>query len=153
MNAQISLLKASITSDLAQIDKLYGCLSDYPSPLKTPEQAIIVGYYLHNLYTAFENICLNVAKAFENQIDDQSKWHSQLLKRMTLRIEGIRPQLFSPESYDCLDELRRFRHIFRNAYSVSLDPDRLQLVLSKAQQLKRLYPDDINHFQMFLDSL
>ncbi|WP_390889390.1 ribonuclease toxin HepT-like protein [Leptodesmis sichuanensis] len=65
-----------------------------------------------SLYTVFENISLNVAKTFENQIDDKSQWHSVLLRRMTLEIEGIRPCLYSLETYQCLDELRRFRHFF-----------------------------------------
>jgi hypothetical protein len=34
------------------------------------------------------------------------------------------------------DELGRFRHMFRYAYDVELDPQRLRLVLSKALQPK-----------------
>jgi hypothetical protein len=153
MNTRMALLKASIDADLGEIGKLYACLSDYSLPLKTPEHAILVGYYLHNLYTAFENISLNVAKAFENQIDDKSQWHFVLLKRMTLEIEGVRPKLYDSKTHECLDELRRFRHIFRNAYSISLDPDRVQLVLSVAERLKVLYNQDINQFKLFLESI
>ena len=153
MNEKIQLLKADIDADLAEIAAIYDKLASYPIPLSDPEKVIVVGYYLHNLYTAFEYLCVLVATAFENQISDRSQWHSLLLRRMTQEIEAIRPRLFSHEAYDCLDELRRFRHVFRSAYSITLDADRLELVLKKAKQLQSLHLTDITVFKQFLDSL
>ena len=38
---------------------------------ETPqEECIVVGYRLHNLYNAFENIFRNVARAFENTLEE-----------------------------------------------------------------------------------
>lgn len=151
MTPKAALLKANIDADLAEIEKIYEFLAHY-STIDTLEQAILAGYYLNNLYSAFENICLNIAQTFENQIDDRSRWHAALLKRMTLDIESIRPKLLSPATYNALDELRRFRHIFRNAYTLELDPQRLQLVLYHAQQLQQYYPADLAQFKAFLNS-
>ena len=72
---------------------------------------------------------------------------------MTLEIEGIRPQLWSEESYQELNELHRFRHLFRNAYTLELDPQRIAIVLSQAQRLHPLYKSDLDLFKTFLDSL
>lgn len=151
MTPKAALLKANIDADLTEIEKIYEFLAHY-STIDTLEQAILAGYYLNNLYSAFENICLNIAQTFENQIDDRSRWHAALLKRMTLDIESIRPKLLSPATYTALDELRRFRHIFRNAYTLELDPQRLQLVLYHAQQLQQYYPADLAQFKAFLNS-
>ncbi|MEB3163199.1 MAG: hypothetical protein VKK80_08230 [Prochlorothrix sp.] len=151
MTPKAALLKANIDADLAEIEKIYEFLAHYYT-IDTLEQAILAGYYLNNLYSAFENICLNIAQTFENQIDDRSRWHAALLKRMTLDIESIRPKLLSPATYTALDELRRFRHIFRNAYTLELDPQRLQLVLYHAQQLQQYYPADLAQFKAFLNS-
>jgi hypothetical protein len=52
-----------------------------------------------------------------------------------------------------LDELRRFRHLFRSAYRLHLDAERLALVCKKAQALKLLYDADMERFLTFLDSL
>lgn len=153
MNPQAALLKANIDADIREIEALYQRLAVYENNLNNTEKAIVAGYYLHNLYTAFKNICLNVARTFENQVDDRSQWHSVLLKRMTLDIEGLRPHLFRHEVYIRLDELRRFRHLFRNAYTISLDPQRTLLVVAQAQQLKALYKLDIEEFKAFLDAL
>lgn len=152
MNPQAALLKANIDADIQEIESIYERLTQYASAT-TSEQAIVAGYYLHNLYNAFENVCLNVARAFENHIDDRSQWHAVLLKRMTLDVEGLRPKLLSPESYQYLDELRRFRHVFRNAYTRELDPQRVVIVINQAQKLQELYKADLSQFKDFLNSL
>ncbi|MGO8693507.1 MAG: hypothetical protein ACLQMF_07505 [Rectinemataceae bacterium] len=41
-----------------------------------------LGYTLHNIYCAFENYFLRIAKFFENGLD-QRFWHGELLDRMT----------------------------------------------------------------------
>lgn len=153
MNPQAALLKANIDADIQEIEALYGRLSDYANALTTTEQAILAGYYLNNLYNAFENISLNVARTFENQIDARGQWHTTLLKRMTLDIEGIRPRLWYSETYKSLDELRRFRHIFRHAYTIELDPQRMMVVVIQAQRLQRLYRADLDQFKAFLNTL
>lgn len=49
-----------------------------------------LGYTIHNIYAVMENACLRVAKFFENNVSDPS-WHKELLERMKLTIEGVRP--------------------------------------------------------------
>lgn len=40
-----------------------------------------------------------------------------------------------------------------SAYSITLDPDRLELVLQQALQLESLYQTDLEVFERFLTSL
>ena len=49
-----------------------------------------LGYTIHNLYSLLENYALRIAKTFENQLESTS-WHSDLVRRMTLEIRGVRP--------------------------------------------------------------
>ena len=70
---------------------------------------------------------------------------------MTQDIEGMRPRLLSDRAYEYLDELRRFRHVFRSAYSMTLDPQRLELILEQALALKQLYNEDLTKFKQFLN--
>jgi len=153
MNAQIRTLKADIAADLKAIAETYTAINRYASGPTGEEQLIVLAYYLHNLYCAFESIFQHIAEVFENQISDQASWHTELLRRLTLDIEEVRPRLLSDEAYDCLDELRRFRHLFRGAYRLHLDAERLALVQKKAQALERIYRADIERFLAFLDSL
>ena len=72
---------------------------------------------------------LRVAKAFENNIDDERGWHAQLIRRMTLDITGMRPALFPRSLAPALDELRSFRHMFVHAYDLEIDPEKLEFTL------------------------
>ena len=157
MNAQTTIqvrtLKADIASDLKAIAEIYAALDRYDAEPLSDDQAIIVAYHLHNLYCAFESIFQRVAEVFGNQVSDQAGWHADLLRRMTLDIEGLRPRLLSEQAYDCLDELRRFRHLFRSAYRLHLDVERLALVRRKALALEKNYQAEIERFLAFLDSL
>lgn len=154
MAAPIQTLKADISADVEAITDIYAALDRCPIESATTEDdLIIIGYFLHNLYCAFESIFQSIVELFENQISDQAGWHAQLLRRMRLDIEGIRPRLLSDEAYDALDELRRFRHLFRSAYRSRLDLERLILVHNKASRLRHVYTADIERFVDFLDSL
>lgn len=103
-----------------------------------------LGYTIHNVYGLIENACLRIAKFFENNISDDA-WHRDLLRRMLLDIPRMRPAFFTPEAYTLIDELRGFRHVFRNAYSRSLDPERILL-------LQKKMPVTAQHFKAAVDS-
>ena len=153
MDTQIRTLKADIKADLKAIADIYTALNRYSSMPTGEEQLIAVAYYLHNLYCAFESIFQRVARVFGNQISDQAGWHADLLRRMALDIEGLRPRILGEQAYDSLDELRRFRHLFRSAYRLRLDVERLALVYKRSKILEQVYPTDIDRFLDFLDSL
>ena len=146
----LTLNAETIATEQALAD-IYELLSGAWDEIDTPERAIVVGYYLHNLYMAFEHIFERVAETFENHIEDKSQWHAHLLRRMKLDIAEMRPRLIGAETYECLDELRRFRHVFRSAYSIKLDLERLALVVGRPKRLKELYRADLLAFKNFLD--
>jgi hypothetical protein len=86
-----------------------------------------LGYTVHNIYNLLENYFLRISKFFENSLDPLS-WHRDLIQHMMLDIEGVRPALLNRELSGRIDELRSFRHIFRNIYQSELDPKRVELV-------------------------
>lgn len=65
MNAKMQVLKADLEADESQIAQIYQKLAAYSTPLTDPEKTIVVGYFLHNLYTALEYLCVVVAETFE----------------------------------------------------------------------------------------
>jgi len=154
MIEKIQVLISQIENDLETIATLFSRISPYEKKQpQTPEELIAVGYYLHNLYCAFENIFKNISQTFENQIIDTTQWHAELLKLMKLEIRDIRPNIISQESYNYLDELRRFRHLFRAAYGIELDWERMELVVKKTLQLKEIYRKEISRFLQFLNDM
>jgi hypothetical protein len=153
MNEQIRLLQAEIRDDLQAIDQAYKALDSVSRRVAEPEGGIVVGYHLHVLYGLFENLFARIATTFGNRITDKTKWHAQLLRRMTLDVQAVRPHVIGKQTYECLDELRRFRHLFRNAYVLRFDPKRLTIVLGHAERLERLYRPEIEDFLAFLDGM
>ena len=111
----------------------------------TPEGVDSMAYQIHNLYGAFEQLFEEVARAFENQVDPV-QYHANLLRRMTLHIEGIRPAFLSESTAAMLDELRRFRHLFRHAYGIDLDPVRVADIAARVPNLRERYTHDIEAF-------
>lgn len=121
----------------------------------TPKEdmaVIAVAYTLHNLYTAFEAYFLRVAKFFENNLDGGG-WHHQLIARMELDIPGIRPALLSADMAEGLDELRRFRHVFRNLYKSKLQPERVAWVQRYAEPVVKLFGERHRQFIDWIDQL
>lgn len=113
---------------------------------ESPETLESLGYQIHNLYCAFEDLFQVVARYFENNIEKETQWHKYLLKRMKLEIEGIRPALISSHMFRLLDELRSFRHFFRHAYSYELEVEKMGLLVEKAKELESLYEEEFSEF-------
>jgi hypothetical protein len=69
---------------------IYDELERHPLQADTGgDTLIVIGYHLHNLYNAFENIFQNVAVVFENSTDDVAQWHTQLVMGKALALKSI----------------------------------------------------------------
>ena len=150
---KINLLISDIQEDLKKIEKLKQEY-DYFFKLignKEPDtyQKAVIGFYLHNFYNACENIFISIAKVFENQVDEAS-WHKDILKRMKLSIEDIRPPVISEDLYFLLDDFRSFRHVFRHIYSSELDWEKEKIVADKFDNTVEKFKQEINSFIDFL---
>ncbi|MCD6128256.1 hypothetical protein J7J35_00915 [Candidatus Bipolaricaulota bacterium] len=142
---RLSTLKAAIEAQLGEIDRVYERIEKRRTG-QGPAYIESLAYQLHNLYCAYEDLFKIVAEYFENQIEDETRWHQELLWRMTLSIEGVRPALLSRESFRLLDSLRAFRHFFRHAYTYELDPRKVRLVLEDALAVRKKVLDDVHRF-------
>jgi hypothetical protein len=114
------------------------------------EKVSHLGYMLHNLYGALEDLFQEVARTFENRLEDPSRYHRELLKRMALEIPGIRPALLSPGAHALLNELRGFRHVFRHAYDYELTGEKLEALREKMAAQWELVDQDLLNFRDFL---
>jgi hypothetical protein len=103
-------------------------------------------HQLSRLFNAFEQTGLRVAKAFENNIDDEQGWHGALLTRLSIAIPDVRPALIPASLKMPLNELKGFRHIFVHAYDLQLDPEKLALLLKYARQVSEAFPALIETF-------
>lgn len=142
---RLSLLRASLTAQKGEIEKIFAKVEERRHG-EGEANLESLAYQLHNLYCAFEDLFGIVADFFENRIEERAHYHRELLWRMKIPIEGVRPALLSEESFRLLDSLRAFRHVFRHAYTYGLDPQKLALVVEDALKLKKLYQGEIDQF-------
>lgn len=147
--ARLAILRSEIDSQVQEVKKIYMRIDERKHE-KGRSRIESLAYQLHNLYCAFEDLFKIIAGTFENQIEDKSRYHLELLKRMTISVEGVRPALLGQENYQLLDSLRAFRHFFRHAYTYELDERKVNIVLEDVEKLKSLYRSDIDRF---LDAL
>jgi hypothetical protein len=154
MSEKNLLLERSIEAALKVVEELLEDLALEEVREDAPEEVlIVVGYRLHNLYSAFESILRSIADVFEGPPEnavDPGVWDRQLLNRMSLDLSPLRPAVIDDAVRDQLNELRRFRHLFRTTYSTPMDPERLNLALRRAQELRDAYPPVLDRFLEFL---
>jgi len=151
MKEKIAVLLATLDHGWSAVERLWLDLDARAAlPNPTGDQTVAAAYLLHNLYTALEDLLKQIARTFENDLDDPSRYHSELLNRMALDIYKTRPAFLSAPSLQALQELRRFRHVFRHAYEFQLDASRVsqlaQLALASQLQLQA----DMSRFRAFL---
>jgi len=82
---------------------------------------LVLGVNLHAYYTALETLLERVARLVDEEVPTGANWHRELLLQMRIQLPGLRPRVVPAEMIPNLDELRKFRHFFRNAYVLDLD--------------------------------
>jgi len=144
----LMVLKADIATQMTLIKDVANRLEERALDIQ-PDDIVrmeSVAYQIHNLYSAVEDLFKLVASHFENSIADSSRWHTELLYRMSQEITGVRPALLSQECYLLLNGLRSFRHFFRHAYNVPMEYPQLEINLDKARQIYPCLDRDVTHF-------
>ena len=119
---------------------------------KSIANAIVVAESFVNFYTCLETLFLKISQHFENNLKSH-KWHSDLLRKMTLRIENIREPVLSDETYNVLLEFLRFRHFNRHYFEFDYDWERLEFLKTKYEKVEPLLKTDTENFISFLNSL
>ena len=105
---------------------------------------------LHGIYTGIERIFEDIAKEIDQRLPTGDKWHRDLLDQMAVSIPNVRKAVISEESRFILDELRRFRHVVRSAYSFQLDEEKVLIVANQIADYHKVMIDEI---QLFCDNL
>lgn len=154
---RLAVFVSDFDAQLTRIREIYELLAVRSQSLETvpvsAESVESTGYWLHNLYCAYEDLFKMVSAFWENNIAGNGGYHVNLLNRMSVEIQGVRPPVLSRESYASLDELRGFRHVFRHAYSYGLDDERVSFLLRRVMAKKETIIDDLIGFRKKVESL
>ena len=139
-----------IHQSIQQLEMFMEQLNDIPNPIYQEALVNSLALNLHGIYTGIERIFEVIATEIDLSLPTGNKWHRDLLDQMAVNITNVRTEVITEETRAILDELRRFRHVIRSAYSFQLDQEKVLIVvntfLSCHHQL-------IQEIQLFCDYL
>lgn len=153
---EIKTLIGEINSSLAVLKRISDFYDEQTAKeaaqMRTTENAIIVSDIFVNFYTCLETLFFRISQYFENSLDN-TKWHKDVLKKMTLSVPGIRERVISDSTYRDLEEILRFRHFKRYYFEFNYDWDRLELVRKKYLSARVSVVEEITSFKEYLYTL
>jgi len=72
---------------------------------------------------------------------------------MGSEIKDVRPKVISNELVDALNPYLGFRHVVRNVYTYTLDPDQIQLLVNKLEYVINQLKKELSVFMNFLEKI
>jgi hypothetical protein len=105
----------------------------------------------HGIYSGMERILKHLVNHIDGVLPTGDDWRIQLLRRAKYTNEGVWPAIISETTFQSLDTLRGFRHVFRGTYHTNLIPE---LIMERVNETLKAYPgfiDDIKHFQTSME--
>jgi hypothetical protein len=129
VRGRLGLLAREMRAGLAALERIAAEVAEWQPalevrPVSRPVLALMA-VDLHDYYTAVASICERVARTLDGTLPDGPEWHRELLDQMAGPLPPVRAALIGPDQAAWLHGLRSFRHFFRHAYAVDLDPARL----------------------------
>ena len=146
-----AILLGYFDKQLVFVNRLYGEVVNVD--VSVYEKRFLFAMRVQQFYTALEDLLKQIAKSFENHIDNMSNFHKELLTRMNTEVPKIRPAVLSSQSLLLLDKLRAFRHFIRHAYDCELNVTELLLIQEKLKKEYLYVERDLQKFRSFILTL
>ena len=108
---------------------------------------------LQSFYTGIERLFELIADGVDQSKPSGMNWHQELLRQMTIEIKGVRPPVISLRLRDKLDKYRGFRHVVRNVYTYTLDPDLVKILVADLQSVYQGAQSELELFAGFLEQI
>lgn len=157
--ARLKKLVADINNDIKAITKLAINIRTLLEEIKeksgpvSDRDMMLLAAFLHHFYTALESVMKRISSVFDGGIDKSGDYHRELLRSMTIEIEGVRPPVFSSEFAEELDDYRRFRHMFRHAYAGELRWKKMGHLAENINTIYAILETSLIRFTLFIANL
>jgi len=147
-------LAAEIGDELGNLQRVVAEGADLLPHLAAEPPASIhlraAGSVIHDFCCGAESVLRRVGQDLDGGLPEGADWHRQLLTDMALEIPGLRPAVVSASLRDELDELRAFRHVFRNVYGFALKPARVRDLLGRLPEIFEQLRAELSAFAAML---
>jgi hypothetical protein len=156
-NDAVRVLLAHIDKHLVILDEIFGEFelaldNDVQALGRTNRTGVMIASIIESHYTCTETIFFRISQYFENSLGT-TRWHKELLDRMTLEVDKTRPRIISDSVYEDLAEMLRFRHFKRYYLGFAYDWERLDLLIVRMKRVHAPLKSDLAGFCRFLKKL
>ena len=143
-SAPLEETASAILDELGAIHRLEEeARGELVSPKANPR---VLGSILHDFYTCCERVFRRISGEINGSTYSGDGWHKELLYRMTLAVEGLRPAVISQELAAELDEYLSFRHVFRSIYGFELQGRRVGRLAEEMSDIGDRFVREIEGF-------
>lgn len=112
-----------------------------------------VALNLHSFYSGIERTLELIADVVDQTKPSGARWHDELLRQMAAEMPGVRPAVLSLQARDQFDRFRGFRHVVRNVYAFSLDPDLIGVLIQHLPSAMETVSQELGAFADFLEQV
>ena len=136
-----NVLIQRISDERKKIEETVGKIAERLEKIKTApveyreEIETTIAKNLVDCYRGMENIFRRIALDVDLRMPDGSRWHKELLAQMVAS-QVERQPVISQETFELLQELLEFRHVFNNIYGEELVYARIE---KNAKQIGELF--------------
>lgn len=154
MNGTIQVLRLEIASDRQAFEERAEELAGLALTPQTDDPNLLAraAVALHHAYGAIEAALTRIAKVLDTE-PAGGNWHRSLLETMAMEVPGIRPAILTAANLPALRDMLAFRHFFRHAYSVPLDPGRLCALRARVTEVRAALLADFARLDRWLATL
>jgi hypothetical protein len=145
------VLKKEIERELENLERLgreMGEILNHPNPSFLETRA--AGSILHDFYSGIEKIFKRIASRIDRDVPSGEDWHTDLLIRMSISLDNIRPNIISEGLKEQLAEYLRFRHLFRNIYGFELKWERCNILGTRLNETLKIFKAESKEFLNFV---
>src|SRR4030042_3094971 len=129
---RFAVLRADLSRELDNVRRLAAEAAEWQPRLPDWPEAVrmrTAGGILHDFYSGIERIFRHIATRVDEDFPDGPDWHVQLVQRMAINVETVRPAVLDEKTARQLDQYLRFRHLFRHSYGFDLEWERCRELL------------------------
>ncbi len=157
MKAPYQELSERVHGEVPDLERVVQrALAAWSQAMRMPHESAYldsVALNLHGFYSGLERPFELIARHVDRSLPSGETWHRDLLQQMAQELADVRPAVISRDSALALDEFRRFRHLVRSVYTMSLVPERMTRLMSVLPGLWSTLRAELLAFAEFLEEL
>ena len=145
-----------ISDEQNKIEETIGKISERLEKIKTApaeyreEIETTIAKNLADCYRGIENIFRRIALDVDLRMPDGSRWHKELLTQMA-EPQVERQPVISKETFEILEELLEFRHVFNNIYGEELVYKQTERNAKQIDKLFNSLSKELDAFIVYLE--